>query len=769
MPGALFALLVCGVYSDALFSRRNFGGRDLLAYNLPMENAIHDAYGRGRLPVWMTEVSGGRPLLPNPNAGALYPLRPLLALFSFPLAMRLFPLVHWALAGVGLFCLARSIGASRPAAWIAAVTYAFSGVAVSEVFFPHILPGLALLPWIVWGTGRPWISAGRKVILLSLLFALVFLSGDVFSSGLAGACAALWILLEEARPRRARELLHLASSLLLAALAAAPQIIAALLWIPETGRAVTGMTLSESFLYSISPWRLLELVVPYPFGSTSSLDVSQVWGKAVFHGKALGLFATLYAGAFAVVGAFATLKERARGARFARALAVGVLAVAVPPSLLPAAWGRLASPLALRNPEKLAVGLSLALAILAALAFDRFRRLAPRPRGLLLASKVLLLFAALSWLWPEAAGRLALRLTGDGSTLARLAGEKLATGFAEAGLLWIATLIALETLRVLPRAGLPVCLVLLTACPLAANRRIARTFREEALLSPTPFARFLLRADPRAQFRTMGAAEYRPPSAIQEVMAANDPGQIEFSRRNWNQYTPVLWRRGTVFNTDFDAGDLSRMRSLRRVSFRAAGSAHGGDFFGALALRWGIRFRDQAPLPGYHRFGGDAIMEWDEHEQAYPDIRLLEKWREETGAVEALNLLPALKGGEIVLESGSRAEGSARPGRLRVLEKTPERLSLETAAPDVTWLFVLRGYWSYRTVLVDGNPAEDVPAQLAFSAVRVPAGRHRIEWKEELPGWPASGLGPAIFLLALAGISLRTGRERLGSEPEPTG
>ena len=46
----LFLLLVMIVYADPLFTRRNFGGRDLLAYNLPMEKTVHDAYARGRLP-----------------------------------------------------------------------------------------------------------------------------------------------------------------------------------------------------------------------------------------------------------------------------------------------------------------------------------------------------------------------------------------------------------------------------------------------------------------------------------------------------------------------------------------------------------------------------------------------------------------------------------------------------------------------------------------------------------------------------------------------
>ena len=91
LPGIAFALLVIGAYADPLFFRRNFAGRDLAVYNLPMEKAVHDAYARGRLPVWLPEISGGRPLLPNPNAGSLYPVRPLLSALSFPMAMNF----HW--------------------------------------------------------------------------------------------------------------------------------------------------------------------------------------------------------------------------------------------------------------------------------------------------------------------------------------------------------------------------------------------------------------------------------------------------------------------------------------------------------------------------------------------------------------------------------------------------------------------------------------------------------------------------------------------------
>ncbi len=142
------------------------------------------------------------------------------------------------------------------------------------------------------------------------------------------------------------------------------------------------------------------------------------------------------------------------------------------------------------------------------------------------------------------------------------------------------------------------------------------------------------------------------------------------------------------------------------------------------------------------------MMDWDEHENAYPDIRLLTSWREEESAVAALKVVPRLASGEIVIESGASGARSARPGRLRILEKSPERLRIEAEALDPTWLFVLRGFWNYRAILVDGRPVEDAPAQLAFSAVRVPAGRHTIEWRELVPGLAVSRWGPALFLVA---------------------
>ena len=755
----LFALLVVAVYWNPLFLRRNFAGRDLGVYNLPMERAVHDAYARGRLPVWMPELSGGRPLLPNPNVGAFYPVRPLLSVLPFPVAMRVFPVLHWIVAGIGMIALARSLGASPPASWVAAVTYVFSGVGVSEVFYPHIHPGMALIPWIVFAVRREFRSRATKVVVLSFLYGLMFLAGDVFTSGMAFAASALWIFFETPAGSRIRELASLALAIALALLLAAPQIIATSLWVPETNRAVLGMKLFESLFFSIHPLRLLELVVPFPFGACWTLDNHTIWGWPVFHYKAMGVFTTLYAGAFALVALVATRRERGPGFRFSRMLLVVSLVVAVPPSLVPSAWEKLSSPLPLRNPEKFAVALVFALALVAGLAIDRLRA-EPKRRAWPLAVAAILAAGALTaHLLPAAAGRAGaafVQQEGHESVAAR----EIPKALVEGSFLWLLTSMALAALAARASPAVPVAIGLLTLAPILANRKVARTLTETEVFSPTLFARRLERWDPSGAYRTIGEAFYAPPSRLAHAYAEGDPVFPQTMREIWINPLHTLWRRGTVFNADFDVGDLSRFQSLRTLSLVAATYTDSQPFFSSFSLKWGTRFRDQKPLAGYRRFGGDARMDWDVLEEALPDVRLLPGWVEESAGLAAVSTLPHLKLGEAVLETGRRGRGTAPPGIVHVRTREPERLVVETVTTSPAWLFVLRGFWNHRSVLVDSRPVEYVPAQLAFTAVPVPAGRHVIDLRELVPGGRLSRWGPVLWIAAAVLLAARAARER---------
>ena len=740
-----FLLLVLGAYADPLFTHRNFIGRDILPYNLPLERAVHDAWHRGQVPVWWDAISGGRPLLPNPNAGVFYPVRVALSRVSFPWAMRLFPILHWIVAGWGMLRLCRVLGGSLGAAWIGGVSFAFSGVLVSEVFYYNFLPGASWLPWSLWALARPGGARLRRIVPIALVYGLMLLAGDAFSLSIALLAAVLWIVFETMRGDRAESVACLLGGLILAGLLALPQLVATALVAPTTRRMVSGIRLQEVLGFSIPPARLLELAVPYPFGDSWSMDVTLDWGTSAMR----RFFATFFVGPIALFAFLHRFREPPRGLAFARALTIACASLAILGNLVPEAWGKIVSPIPLRYPEKFMLGAAFGMALAAGMAVDAVRRERPRAFAVFGAALVLALVAVAARLGPATASRLATAAVRAPAAVRGPAGDRLPGVLAQAGLLWVLSAVGIRLLARAGRAPLVAALALLTVVPVAANRAIAQTAHESVVLLPTPFARVIAKRDPAGVFRGLDESLYEV-TRMREIAERGDWGGSEHFRQSWVYYTQALWGRGAVFNGDLDAGDFSRFESLRQISYVAALRRDSAAFFASLSLRYGSRLRDQDAVAGFRPFGGDAFRFWDENPDARPEIRLVERWREAPGPVEAFAVLPGLAPGEVVIETQRTASGSARSGSLRVLRRTPESLSLKTESPDPTWLFVLRGDWEYRTVLLDGHPVEVRPAQLAFSSVAVPPGTHRIEWHEEAPGLEVSRWGPVAAVLVLA-------------------
>jgi hypothetical protein len=632
---------------------------------------------------------------------------------------------------------------------VAAASFVFSGVVVSEVFYGAFQPGAALLPWAVWGVARNARGRFARAFPIFAVFALLLLAGDVFSLALALLATAIWLVAEVPAGQRRPRAVGLAFGLLAAGLFALPQILATVLLAPETRRIIGGLTLGEALGFTISPWRLVELVIPYPFGPAWSMDLSRDWGAHVFR----HFFVSFFAGPIALVGLLGLRSPSVGGSRFARVLFLVSVALALSGHLVPASWGGLPSPIPLRYPEKFMLGATVALAVAAGVAVDRLGRRATGRTGILAMAGGLAVAAVVASRAPQAVSARVVAAVGGAPALDAAASEDLPAALAIAGLLWAATFVAAALLPGHSRARLALALVLLTAVAVFAGRPIAQAAHEGTVFPPTAFARTLQKRDPKGAYRTLDESLYRPGSSMLESAQIGDYGGSEFFRQSWNYYTPTLWDRGTVFNSDLDAGDLSRIESLRRVAAVAASQSDSGAFFASLSLRYGVRFRDQNVVAGFRPFGADASRFWDENPDAQPDLRLAARWREVSGPVAALAALPGLAADEIVVESGRAAQGSARPGRLRILEKSPERLLLEVVTPDPTWLFVLRGDWRYRTVRLNSIPAELSPAQIAFSALAVPAGEHRIEWREGIPGLEVSRWGPVASALLLLFLS----------------
>ena len=84
----------------------------------------------------------------------------------------------------------------------------------------------------------------------------------------------------------------------------------------------------------------------------------------------------------------------------------------------------------------------------------------------------------------------------------------------------------------------------------------------------------------------------------------------------------------------------------------------------------------------------------------------------------------------VLLASGSD-QTPRRPGTARILDYANTHIAIEADAPDGGWL-VLNDIWHpWWTCALDGAPATIERANVAFRAVRLPPGRHRLDFRFE--------------------------------------
>ena len=265
---------------------------------------MHDSWARGQIPVWYPSVSGGRPLLPNPNAGVFYPVR--VGAFARSVSGGHAPVSRSSTGSSGAggcsCCCARSAARVLPPGSPRSATpsresssprcssetsiraRAFS----LESLGARATSGAADLADPADRSGvRAHAAGGRR--LLAGTRAACGLSLDPVRDARAGSDLARRPLGRRPRGRTPS--------------GAAPGSRDGAARAGDPPSRSARLALGDVTAYTI-PWaRLFELVVPFPFGPSWSMDRSLDWGDAAFR----RFFISFFVGPIALVGLFASV------------------------------------------------------------------------------------------------------------------------------------------------------------------------------------------------------------------------------------------------------------------------------------------------------------------------------------------------------------------------------------------------------------------------------------------------------------------------------
>lgn len=168
LPLLLFAPIVFGnktlLPADALYTTEPFRAAaeslgvtgvqngllaDLILQNYPWKRFLTTALARRELPLWDPYIFAGHPFLANGQHAGLYPLTWIFFLLPISRAFGVFIALQLGLAGISMYIFARVIGTNRLGAFLAGMTFQFSGFLVVSVVHPMIVAAASWLPLLL--------------------------------------------------------------------------------------------------------------------------------------------------------------------------------------------------------------------------------------------------------------------------------------------------------------------------------------------------------------------------------------------------------------------------------------------------------------------------------------------------------------------------------------------------------------------------------------------------------------------------------------------
>jgi hypothetical protein len=761
--------------------------RDIQSYWFAEAETFVGTVAAGCWPVWDPWVTFGQPMLAKPDTQVLYPFTWLNLILPLGPAYTAFVLAHLVLSGVGLFRLARRLGAGGGGALVAGAVWMLSGPFVSMANVWHHFAGAAWMPWVLEAAESASASGGtlRHVLRWGLLTALQVLAGSADVAAMTALLAAVLVVRHLVAPGAGWWLRARIAGGALSAVAFGLGLSAAL-WVPTLEVARRSMRWSlpptAQEYWSLHPLALLQVGLPL---FLVDLPLRVEWRQALFEGREPFL-ESVYLGLPALALAAAALVGRVRHSAVLAGIAVfsGLVALGRH-TVFHAAAVALLPPLGLlRFPQKAMVAVALPLALLAGLGFETWSRgeFWKSRRGFVLGLAVAVIgaLAALAGVFfgAEPLGQATLLPVSEAGAPYREVWAPVAGQLAVAALCAAATLVAAAVAargRCSARLSAVMAGVLAVASLVAAHRTLHPTAPATLISSRSPILQVLR---PALATRILTYDYGAVPGSSERYLGRRGAHLVDAVPRGWSyragvafglqQYLPAPMpsRYGIFGSFDVDQRGLypKELDELTRLPWALDDAPEARSRL--------LQLGGVSHVVALHTKGFEALPEVARFPSVYAEPIRVFRVREplpRTYVADGVRLLPegnALAAlvdprfdfrHEVLLAEGlpPRPPGVGSAGESRVLSYLPDRVQLEVRARRAAVVVLLDSYDPGWRAWLDGQPARILRVNAAFRAVAVPAGEHLVEMRYRpralVFGVAVSALA-AVMALAVASV-----------------
>ncbi len=270
--------------------------RDAFQFHLPIKQYMVERLSAGELPQWFPYEALGRPFLGTTATGIFHPFTALYFLLTASDAYRASTLLSCLLAAFGAFALGRRLAFSPAGALAAGAGFALSGYVVSVTDNIQYLYSICVLPLFCAALDKALAEGRAWPAVPAVVWATVFLNGDVQTGYYFGFIALLWTA---ARVSGLHDAMWLRLALAggLTALLAGIQLGPAAAVFAGSHRLQADLFHEEAFYWSTHPLRLLT-VLASPVGENANpVEVGRLFFGTPQRGAMGGTWAeSLYLG-----------------------------------------------------------------------------------------------------------------------------------------------------------------------------------------------------------------------------------------------------------------------------------------------------------------------------------------------------------------------------------------------------------------------------------------------------------------------------------------
>jgi hypothetical protein len=305
----ILAVVITIVFFDVVIGSGVFYTRDVVLYHVPLKTILRTIVMDGEFPYWNPFIASGQPMAANPAHAVFYPLTWLVLLpGNLVYGVNWQAMIHIYLAIIATYALLRSLGTTRSAACIGALSFGLGG---------FVLSSLSLLPFVFSAAWMPLTClftrrflhhrSPHDFALAAGSLGMQFLIGEPVTIVQTGLLLGLYALF---RKSRLRDLGFVAAISVTALLLSSVQTLPGLDHARDSVRA-EGFDFKKVSEWSTPPQRLIEVLYPDVYGSARPDQLYA--GGDLYPGRRTPFILSIYSGLLIVTLAMAGAAARVRG------------------------------------------------------------------------------------------------------------------------------------------------------------------------------------------------------------------------------------------------------------------------------------------------------------------------------------------------------------------------------------------------------------------------------------------------------------------------